>query len=485
MTRRRLSFDCLENRLMLSIVPPNVPGDVNHDDIVNGQDIALLASNWLRTGSNVPGDANDDGIVNGQDIPVIASHWLQFAPTLTPPTATAGQALSNITVMRFDDTSTLATVSDYSATITLGDGNSLTVNGTPGPNGQIVADPSGGFDVQMSYTYATTLSNATFGASVQSVDGSSASSSTSAFSVASANPTNTSNLQLWLDPTDTSTMKLENAAETSGQPTSNLQYSSGTPFDFQGNGTDSQFTMAFWVYPEAPWNNNSWLIADAKDTFGTNDISWFVSVPYGAGGQLRTTYATGPTTIATETYNEALPSPNQWYFVVSTYDGSQVGDTLRQQVYVNGQELTTPAGNVLPQKIYAAPHPGKLYLGAVDASVNGETPERFQDVGFWNHLIDSSTAAALWNGGAGQTLKTLPAAANDPFAYYSMGEASGTRYDSTGHYDLTAGAAGVGSITEISSWQDKSANHLTFLFGYDPDTGLHSENISAFTRPRP
>ena len=56
--------------------PPQLVGDVNHDGIVNGQDIALVASNWLATGSGAAGDANNDGIVNGQDIALIASNWL-------------------------------------------------------------------------------------------------------------------------------------------------------------------------------------------------------------------------------------------------------------------------------------------------------------------------------------------------------------------------------------------------------------------------
>ena len=58
-------------------LPITVPGDVNFDGIVNGQDIADVASHWLQTGSSVPGDANGDGIVNGQDIVMIASNWLQ------------------------------------------------------------------------------------------------------------------------------------------------------------------------------------------------------------------------------------------------------------------------------------------------------------------------------------------------------------------------------------------------------------------------
>jgi len=64
----------------LVVTYARLAGDVNNDGIVNGQDIAVIASNWLQTGpgANDPsGDANFDGIVNGQDIAVIASHWLQ------------------------------------------------------------------------------------------------------------------------------------------------------------------------------------------------------------------------------------------------------------------------------------------------------------------------------------------------------------------------------------------------------------------------
>ncbi len=52
------------------------PGDANFDGIVNGQDIALAASDWLQTGTSVPGDLNGDSIVNGQDIALVASNWL-------------------------------------------------------------------------------------------------------------------------------------------------------------------------------------------------------------------------------------------------------------------------------------------------------------------------------------------------------------------------------------------------------------------------
>lgn len=50
-------------------------GDANGDGLVNSQDLALVSSSWLGTGSN-PADLNHDGIVNSQDIALISSNWL-------------------------------------------------------------------------------------------------------------------------------------------------------------------------------------------------------------------------------------------------------------------------------------------------------------------------------------------------------------------------------------------------------------------------
>jgi uncharacterized membrane protein len=66
-----------ETEAWLAHLPTFAPGDVNLDGIVNGQDIAIVASHWLTAGVGTPGDANGDGIMNAQDIEVIASNWLQ------------------------------------------------------------------------------------------------------------------------------------------------------------------------------------------------------------------------------------------------------------------------------------------------------------------------------------------------------------------------------------------------------------------------
>jgi hypothetical protein len=59
-----------------ALVVPYLAGDVNFDGVVNGLDIADVASHWLSVATGVVGDANNDGIVNGLDISLIASNWL-------------------------------------------------------------------------------------------------------------------------------------------------------------------------------------------------------------------------------------------------------------------------------------------------------------------------------------------------------------------------------------------------------------------------
>ena len=56
-----------------------LPGDLNQDGIVNGQDIAKVASHWLQSNLFLA-DGEGIGIINGQDIAPIASHWLQTSP---------------------------------------------------------------------------------------------------------------------------------------------------------------------------------------------------------------------------------------------------------------------------------------------------------------------------------------------------------------------------------------------------------------------
>jgi len=58
-----------------SVAPLGIPGDVNHDGIVDIQDITSVANHWLTPSPY--GDANRDYTADIQDLTVVANHWLQ------------------------------------------------------------------------------------------------------------------------------------------------------------------------------------------------------------------------------------------------------------------------------------------------------------------------------------------------------------------------------------------------------------------------
>jgi hypothetical protein len=108
------------------------------------------------------------------------------AGALMPPAATEGAAFSNATVFHFTDGNAAAAASDYTAVVTLGDGGTVTLTSTASANGQVVAQAGGGFDVQLTHTYAEETTGQTFAVAVTDVGGSSTSASTSTFAVADA-----------------------------------------------------------------------------------------------------------------------------------------------------------------------------------------------------------------------------------------------------------------------------------------------------------
>jgi hypothetical protein len=63
-----------------------ITGDVNGDGIVNGQDLALISSNWLHKGTGQTGDANNDSVINAQDLALVSSNWLSAGTPVTDST---------------------------------------------------------------------------------------------------------------------------------------------------------------------------------------------------------------------------------------------------------------------------------------------------------------------------------------------------------------------------------------------------------------
>jgi hypothetical protein len=200
------------------------------------------------------------------------------AGTFTPPVATEGVGFAEKVVFNFSDADPGKLVSDYSALVTLGDGNSITLTSTPSSNGQIVDHGDDTFDVQLSYTYAEELTGQTF--SVVVTDNQrQASGSTSSYSVADA------------PLTDTSTPPSVQPSATAGAPTSTLTvatFTDANPGDHTGDFTatihwgdskDSAGTVSYdsstgtysvtgsHVYADA--NSSGYLVtADVSDAGG-------------------------------------------------------------------------------------------------------------------------------------------------------------------------------------------------------------------------
>ena len=68
-----------------------IPGDANGDGVVNGDDAALLAQNWL-SGPNATwqmGDFNDDGYVNEIDASMLAANWQSGTSSQSAPEPSA------------------------------------------------------------------------------------------------------------------------------------------------------------------------------------------------------------------------------------------------------------------------------------------------------------------------------------------------------------------------------------------------------------
>ncbi len=120
----------------------------------------------------------------------VANSGNSTVSVVTSPPLTVGEAFTNQTVFHFTDSDTSAPASQFTAAMTLGDGNTVTLTGSgvqgtapAGAGGQIVAAPEGGFDVQLSYTYTEPL-DATFAATVtDTASGSTASATTNSLTV--------------------------------------------------------------------------------------------------------------------------------------------------------------------------------------------------------------------------------------------------------------------------------------------------------------
>src|SRR6478752_6496252 len=130
--------------LSLAAPNPNLPGDLNGDNKVDGADLSFLAANYKTT--NSAADINNSGTVDVADLSILLSHYGQtYSPTvptvsLTPATATitAGQSVTlswtstNATSCSASWTTSTATSGSNAVTPSATTTYSITCTGTGG-----------------------------------------------------------------------------------------------------------------------------------------------------------------------------------------------------------------------------------------------------------------------------------------------------------------------------------------------------------------
>ncbi|HEY4309282.1 MAG TPA: proprotein convertase P-domain-containing protein [Pirellulales bacterium] len=547
------------------------------------------------------------------------------APVLSPPVAIAGVPFTNVVVFHFTDSDPTAKAANYTATITLGDGNRKTLTSTAGANGQIVANVNGGFDVQLSYTYGQVLTGQTFSVTVTDQGGRSATASAGGFSVTlgppsvtlptgpltikqtldlpiaglsvadaslspgtstvqltltvtggtiavstvvsgglqssqiaqngtgtvtitaplaalnatltnvngviytpnasftgtdtldatvsdqghtisntpqtatqsvainvttgTVTPADVPGLQLWLDPTDLSTLNLRSSAYLVGSSQQSLNTAAGTSsYNF---ATHSEFSFAGWVY----FNNtagdtfSSSQVIIAQSEIGGGNGVFSLSLTGGAhNALLQFSIWTGKNSIKS-VYTASGPggtafSSGHDYFIAVKFDGSQATDGGKLSIWVDGTQLPilSPNGTVLPSTLQNdTASTDKLTLGNAGATTNMSM--RLEDWGVWDNVaFNQSDINSLWSGGAGLTI-TAPNQLPDnsaaggsnlasPTMYWALTESAGIRNDISGNgWNLTPSSndnSTVGNKLQVISWTDKSGVLGTFYAGDGP-----------------
>ncbi len=231
------------------------------------------------------------------------------AGALTPPNVAAEQAFANTTVFHVDT----GIVSNYAATVSLGDGTTLSSLTDP-DNVQVVADPNGGYDVQLSYTYAQALSNQTFSVTVTNGYGTTVSASTSTFSVAVNSTTTT----LQTSPTMvngqplTLTATVAGDAPGSGTPQGTVDFVNSTTGAELGTVTLGDVLSALdgSVNPSDP---SSASISNLTIPAGTYSITATYNGEANVFGSSSTVLPVGPTTLSISTDISSVPAVSSWY----------------------------------------------------------------------------------------------------------------------------------------------------------------------------
>jgi hypothetical protein len=243
---------------------------------------------------------------DSQQMFVVADAPLTAGPLTPPPNATINQPNTSDLLFHFTDANPYATPSDFTATVTWGDGMTNT-SGDGSGNVKVVADPDGGFDVDGSHTYNELLNPGTFQVQVNDSGGASTSASTT-FYVLNADPP-LSVVALYVPSVTTEGQSISNALLFQfSDPDTTAQISDYLATVYWGDGTNDTSddgTGTVWLVAAGALGNGDLLFdvfgshtfAAGSDYFGV-EVTDLGDPGHDTGGQIIYAASAAPLTIS-------------------------------------------------------------------------------------------------------------------------------------------------------------------------------------------
>jgi hypothetical protein len=90
----------LSTPVLAQTTPDPFPWDVNHDGVVNVNDLVAISNRWLWVGppGGIPEDVNRDGVVNINDLVEVSAHFGETRPTASATSTSSATASTTATV---------------------------------------------------------------------------------------------------------------------------------------------------------------------------------------------------------------------------------------------------------------------------------------------------------------------------------------------------------------------------------------------------
>lgn len=283
-----------------------------------------------------------------------------------------------------------------------------------------------------------------------------------------SSPADLTDLSLWMDANDTTTINAKLAAQFTA---ANNEYLSSNNAVFKVG--DEDFSFGGWYYPTVSSATSMGTMGVYNST-GNNRAFLLVLRNY----EFQIVISSNGSSITTTSYTGVIPVINTWYFAVFVYDS--VNNLVR--VSVNGNTFHSIA------------HSGGAYASSTASfnlnnysSIYGSC--RIDSAFFYKKALTQAQVTALYNSGNGVAYENLTAdQLTNLTAWWSLNERSGNRADEHGGYTLTDNNTvtyALGKVQEpiepdeyVWSWVDKSDN--AFVFSQDTAASQPQWKASGF-----